>query len=308
VTDYGHDVRFGALLSPPLTDWARDVLALAELIEQTGLDLVSLSDHPYWTERLDTMTMLATIMARTSRVTVFPNLANLPLRPPVTLARTAATLDILSGGRFELGLATGTQHLWDKILADGGPGRGPGESIAALEEAMQVIRALWAADGDVRFDGTHYQLAGTVSGPRPAHRMSIWTGAYQPRMLRLVGRAADGWVPSSPYLPPERLGEANRIIDDAAAEAGRSPRDVVRLYNIAGTFAPAGTGFLNGPPGTWVQQLAELTLSQGVSVYLLYLAGSADLIRQFAAEVAPAVRELVAKEHRSPGSATGAGA
>jgi alkanesulfonate monooxygenase SsuD/methylene tetrahydromethanopterin reductase-like flavin-dependent oxidoreductase (luciferase family) len=289
------------MLSPPLADWARDVLALAELIEQAGLDLVSLPDHPYWTERLDTMTMLATIVARTTRVTVFPNLADLPLRPPVTLARTAAALDILSGGRFELGLATGTQQFWDRILADGGPRRGPGESIAALEEAMQVIRALWAADGDVRFDGTHYQLAGTASGPRPAHGISIWTGAYQPRMLRLVGRAADGWVPSSPYLPPERFGAANRIIDEAAAEAGRSPRDVVRVYNIAGTFAATGTGFLNGPPGAWVQQLTELTLSQGVSVYLLYQAGSADLIRQFAAEVAPAVRELVAKERGSRG-------
>jgi len=302
MTDYGHELRFGAMLSPE-GDYAHEFLALAEAAELAGLDLVSLSDHPYWTQRLDTMTLLATIAARTTRVTLFPNVANLPLRPPVTLARTAAALDILSGGRFELGLGTGAQQMWDDIVADGGPRRGAGESIAALDEAMQVIRALWAADGAVRFDGAHYQLAGTAGGPRPAHDISIWAGGYQPRMLRLIGRAADGWVPSSPYLPPERLGEANRIIDEAAAAAGRAPGDVVRVYNIAGTFGGPGAGFLNGPPRAWAEQLAELTLGQGMSVFVLYLAASADLIRRFAAEVAPAVREIVAKERGTSGPA-----
>jgi alkanesulfonate monooxygenase SsuD/methylene tetrahydromethanopterin reductase-like flavin-dependent oxidoreductase (luciferase family) len=295
MTDYGHELKFGTMLSPA-TEWAREVMALAELTEQVGLDIVSLSDHPYWTSRLDTMTLLATIAARTSRVSVLCNCANLPVRPPVTLARTAASIDILSGGRFELGLAAGAQHLWDSILADGGPRRNAGESLVALEEAIQVIRALWSADDHVQFDGTHYQLAGTASGPRPAHDISITVGAYQPRMLRLIGRAADGWVPSSPGLPPEQLPNANAIIDEAARKAGRAPRDVVRAYNIKGTFATSGTGFLNGPPRTWAEQLAELTLDHGVSVFILYQASTADLIRQFAAEVVPAVRQIVAKE------------
>jgi alkanesulfonate monooxygenase SsuD/methylene tetrahydromethanopterin reductase-like flavin-dependent oxidoreductase (luciferase family) len=295
MSDYGHVLRFGTMLSPA-TDWPGEVLALAELTERVGLDLVSLSDHPYWTSRLDTMTLLATIAARTTRVSVFPNCANLPLRPPVTLARTAATIDILSGGRFELGVAAGAQQFWDSILADGGPRRSAGESLAALEEAIQVIRALWAADGGVRFGGAHYQLAGTAGGPPPAHDISITVGGYQPRMLRLIGRAADGWIPSSPYLPPERLPAANAIIDEAAAAAGRAPRDVVRAYNVAGTFATSATGFLNGPPRLWAEQLAEVALACGVSVFILYQAGSADLIRQFAAEVAPAVRQIVDQE------------
>jgi alkanesulfonate monooxygenase SsuD/methylene tetrahydromethanopterin reductase-like flavin-dependent oxidoreductase (luciferase family) len=295
MTDYGHELRLGVMLEPG-AGWGQQVLPLAELSEQAGLDLVSLADHPYWTTRLDTMALLAAIVARTSRVTVLPNLANLPLRPPVTLARTAATLDILSGGRFELGLATGAQQLWDHITADGGPRRSAGESVAALDEAIGVIRALWSGDGDVRQDGTHYGLAGVPAGPRPAHDIGIWTGAYQPRMLRLAGRTADGWVPSSPGLPPEQLPAANRIIDDAATEAGRSPRDVLRVYNIEGTFAAAGSGFLNGPPAAWAEQLAELALAQGISVFILYRVGSADVIRQFAAEVAPAVRQLVARE------------
>jgi alkanesulfonate monooxygenase SsuD/methylene tetrahydromethanopterin reductase-like flavin-dependent oxidoreductase (luciferase family) len=280
----------------PGANWARDVLAHAELAERAGLDLVSLPDHPYWTERLDTMSLLAAIVARTSRVTVFPNLANLPLRSPLTLARTAATLDIIGGGRFELGLATGAQPLWEHIVADGGPRRTAGESVAALDEAITIIRAAWAGSADVRFDGAHYRLAGASSGPRPNREIGIWVGAYQRRMLALTGRAADGWIPSSPGLPPGQLAAANHVIDEAAVAAGRSPRDVVRLYNIDGGFGESAAGFLHGPPRVWAEQLAELTLSEGVSAYILTRATSADLIERFAAEVAPAVREAVAAE------------
>jgi alkanesulfonate monooxygenase SsuD/methylene tetrahydromethanopterin reductase-like flavin-dependent oxidoreductase (luciferase family) len=298
MADYGHELRFGVMLAPG-ADWGRDVLATAQLTEQVGLDLVSLPDHPYWTDRLDTMTLLAAIVARTSRVTVFPNLANLPLRSPLTLARAAATLDIISGGRFELGLATGAQQLWEAIVADGGPQRGAGESIAALDEAIAIIRASWAASANVRFDGAHYQVPGAAGGPRPAHGIGIWVGAYQRRLLQLTGRVADGWVPSSPGMPPERLADANRIIDEAAVAAGRSPRDVTRIYNIASAPGDSGPGFLQGPSRTRAEQLAELTLSEGISCYILYQADSADFIREFAAEVAPAARELVAAERAS---------
>ena len=118
--DYGHDLMFGTMLEPP-AERALDVVELAELTEQVGLDLVSLADHPYWPERLDTFALLAAIAARTNRVRILPNLANLPLRPPAMLARTAATLDLLSGGRFELGIATGAQQMWDAIVSEGGP-------------------------------------------------------------------------------------------------------------------------------------------------------------------------------------------
>lgn len=130
MADYGHELRLGVMLEPE-ADWGRAVPALAELTEQVGLDLVSLADHPYWTDRLDAMTLLTAIAARTSRLTLFPNLANLPRREPLMLARAAATLDTISGGRFELGLATGAQQLWGQIVADGGPQRSAGESVAA---------------------------------------------------------------------------------------------------------------------------------------------------------------------------------
>src|SRR5690606_32092154 len=140
---------------------------------------------------------------RTGRVRIFPSVANLPLRPPAVLARAAASLDLLSGGRVELGLGAGT--FWDAIAAMGGPRRAPRDAVDALAEAIEVIRALWTPGRGVRFDGAHYRLAGAKPGPVPAHRIGIWLGALKPRMLRLTGRTADGLVVSSPYVPPERL-------------------------------------------------------------------------------------------------------
>ncbi|MEU1300149.1 LLM class flavin-dependent oxidoreductase [Streptomyces shenzhenensis] len=298
MSDYGHDVAFGVLLEPP-ADRAQDAVALAELAEHVGLDVVSLADHPYWPDRLDTLALLSAITVRTSRVTVMPNMANLPLRPPTTLARTAATLDILGGGRFELGLATGAQQMWDQIEGDGGPRRNAGQSVEALEEAVQIIRALWTSQTPVSFAGTHYRVEGVTPGPAPVHEMGIWLGAYQPRMLRVVGRRADGWVPSSPFMPPEYLPTANSLIDAAAEGAGRSPSAVRRGYNIEGQFS-SGSGFLEGPAKVWAEQLTELVLDQGISTFILYRAADADTIRRFAAEVAPAVRDMVAIERSRP--------
>jgi alkanesulfonate monooxygenase SsuD/methylene tetrahydromethanopterin reductase-like flavin-dependent oxidoreductase (luciferase family) len=299
MTDYGHDLLFGANPEAP-PERGTAVVELAELTERVGLDLVSLADHPYWTDRLDTMTLLSVIVARTSAVRVLPALANLPLRPPVALARAAATLDILSDGRFELGVGGGA--LWDQIAAEGGPRHTPGESIAALEEAVRIIRALWTPGDAVRFDGRHYQLDGATPGPYPVHNVPIWLGAYRPRMLQLTGRVADSWLPSSVYFPPEQLPAANAIIDEAATDAGRAPEAVRRAYNIAGEFTADGGGFLQGSPKAWVEQLADIALTAGISTFILYRVGSADVIRQFAAETVPAVREIVASERsRSAG-------
>ncbi|MDT5026718.1 MAG: hypothetical protein QOE61_3144 [Micromonosporaceae bacterium] len=278
MSDYGHDLLFGTFIRPS-ADQAQRVVALAQLTEEVGLDLASFQDHPYQPTFLDTWTLLSVIAARTTRLRVLPNVANLPLRPPAVLAHSAASLDILSNGRVELGLGAGA--FWDAIAAQGAPRRSAGESISALEEAIQVMRALWTPGRGVRFDGKHYQLQGAKPGPFPVHDIGIWLGAYKPRILRLTGRRADGWLPSSSYLPAGELAEASKIIDEAAVEAGRDPGAVRRLYNISGEFTP--------------EQLAELTLAYGMSGYIL-ATDSPDAIQRFAAEVAPAVREMVAAE------------
>src|ERR671930_2614908 len=136
----------------------------------------------------------------------------------IALAQLAeqASLDLVTGGRVELGLGAGA--FWDAIEANAGPRRSPGEAVEALAEAIGVIRALWdtGTPGGARIPGEHYPLAGAKRGPAPAHDMGIWLGSIKPRMLRLTGRVADGWLPSAPYVPPDQLGQANEIIEEAA--------------------------------------------------------------------------------------------
>lgn len=284
MSDYGHEVRLGIFPSPDAADPQRAV-ELAVVADTSGIDLVSVQDHPYNKNHLDTWTLLTWMAARTSQVRLSPNVANLPLRPPVVLARSVATLDLLSGGRAELGLGAG--GFWDAIAAAGGPRRTPGEAVDALVEAIEVIRQVWGSSGSVRVDGEHYRVKGLHAGPAPAHRPGIWIGAYKPRMLRVTGRLADGWLPSMGYLPPARLAEANAVIDEAALRAGRAPEDVQRLYNVH-----VGRGGLAGRPSDWAEQLAGLVLEHGMSTFVL-ATDDADLARTFGTEVGPELRELV---------------
>ena len=142
-------VRFGYFLTPE-ADPTRP-LELARLADELGFDLIGVQDHPYQRRFHDTWTLLTAIAVTTHQVSVFPDVASLPMRPPAMLAKAAATLDLLSGGRLELGLGAGA--FWDAIVAMGGPRRGPGESIRALEEAIQVIRLMWSEQPAVRFSG-----------------------------------------------------------------------------------------------------------------------------------------------------------
>src|SRR6476661_5587638 len=122
MTDYGHELEFGIFPSPD-ADRLHETLAMAEAADVGGLDLVTIQDHPYQAKHLDSWTLLSVIAARTTAIRVAPNVANLPLRPPVVLARVAATLDLLSSGRVELGLGAGA--FWDAVVAAGGPRRTP---------------------------------------------------------------------------------------------------------------------------------------------------------------------------------------
>ena len=292
MTDYGNSLQFGYFLNPNADEYP-ELVRLAGVGDETGLDLLGVQDHPYQRAFLDTWTLLTAIGAQTRRVRVFPDVANLPLRPPAVLAKAAASLDVMTGGRFELGLGAG--GLWEAIAAMGGPRREPREAVAALEEAIQVIRLMWSDQRSVGFDGTFYHLRGVHPGPRPAHPISIWIGAVGPRMLALIGRAADGWIPSSSYVPPEKLTDMQRRIDEAAAAAGRRPAAIRRLYNVFGhiTTGPS-TGFLDGPVDQWVEQLSTLTLEHGTDTYIFGTDRDPETqMRRFAIEVAPRVRENV---------------
>lgn len=296
MTDYGHTLAFGAFPTPSSAA-PRDVVELARRAERAGLDLVAFQDHPYLPQLLDAWTLLSYVAAATTRIRIAPCVLNLPLRSPAVLARASASLDLLSGGRLDLGLGAGAAAFRDQIEGMGARRQTAGEAVDALAEAVGLLRDLWDTSVDTPITRAHgrYRSGGMLPGPAPAQPIAIWLGAYQPRMLRLTGRVADGWLPSSGYLPPEGLAAAQRHIDRAAVAAGRSPRAVRRLYNISGEIVSRTDGFLRGSVEQWVDELSALALDAGIGTFLL---GTDDprTIDRFAGEVAPAVRLAVAQE------------
>jgi alkanesulfonate monooxygenase SsuD/methylene tetrahydromethanopterin reductase-like flavin-dependent oxidoreductase (luciferase family) len=282
VIDYGHDLQFGVFVAPAAQS-ADHVVALSALAEEVGYDLVTFNDHPYSPGSLDTLTLMSFVAARTGRVRLAANVLSLPLRPPAVLARAVASLDILSHGRAELGIGAGMA--WDAIEAMGGRRLDLGDSVEALEEGIHVIRELWAAGvrGGARFEGKHYRLTGALRGPAPVHDISIWVGAFKPRMLRLVGRLGDGWLPTVAGLKPGDLAAGNATIDAAAAGAGRDPQAIRRLLNVGAVEAPARE---------MAAELVRLALEDGIATFIV-TANDPRTMTDFAAEVAPRIREAV---------------
>jgi alkanesulfonate monooxygenase SsuD/methylene tetrahydromethanopterin reductase-like flavin-dependent oxidoreductase (luciferase family) len=295
MADYGNPLQFGYFLVPDAATYDQ-ILQVAQQVETLGLDLIGIQDHPYQARFLDTWMLMAMIAARTERIRIFPDVANLPLRPPAVLAKSAATLDLLSGGRFELGIGAGA--FWDAIVAMGGPRRSPSEAVASFAEAIAVIRKMWSGERAVSFQGDFYTLRGVHPGPAPAHPIGIWIGAVGPKMMDLVGRVGDGWVPSLAYVPPAKIQELQPRIDDAARQAGRDPAAIRRILNINGRITNGDSaGLLNGPVAQWVDELTTLTVEYGMDTYIL-AENDLNQVQRFAVEIVPQVREQVARQRK----------
>jgi alkanesulfonate monooxygenase SsuD/methylene tetrahydromethanopterin reductase-like flavin-dependent oxidoreductase (luciferase family) len=127
---------------------------------------------------------------------------------------------------------------------------------------------MWSDERTVSYEGQYYRLVDAHPGPRPAHPIGIWLGAFRPRMLRLTGRKADGWLPSLGVLSPDELRAGHRQIDEAAEAAGRDPGRIRRVLNLQGVIgdsaAPPPGGLpvgylagepLAGPPEKWAETL-----------------------------------------------------
>jgi alkanesulfonate monooxygenase SsuD/methylene tetrahydromethanopterin reductase-like flavin-dependent oxidoreductase (luciferase family) len=284
------DLSFGISVAPHAQTYP-EIVDQVLAAEALGLDLVGIQDHPYQRRFLDTFALIADLLARTSRITIFPDVANLPLRDPPMIAKAAASMDVMSGGRFELGLGSGT--FWDAVAGMGGPRRSARDAFAAMEESIAIIRAALDTERIVRGTGPHYPVPGYPPGPPPAHRVGIWLGVYRPRGLRLAGTVADGWVPSLGHMDPQAYARASAVIDEAAAAAGRDPADVRRLYNLGGmiTDGERDDDHLTGPVDHWVATLSEWAAEIGVDSFVFWPQDSGtQQVERFAREVAPSVR------------------
>jgi alkanesulfonate monooxygenase SsuD/methylene tetrahydromethanopterin reductase-like flavin-dependent oxidoreductase (luciferase family) len=286
---YGRPLELGISLVPNRADLELN-RALARRADELGLDLVGIQDHPYQWRYLDTFTLIGDLLARTERLRFFPDVANLPLRLPAPLAKQATSLDVLSGGRFELGLGAG--GFWDAIAAMGGPRRTPGEAIDALEEAIHIIRASWSGERTISFDGRYHSVKGLHPGEPPPHPIGIGLGVGKPRGLALTGRLADGWLPSLGWATPDRVPEMNRHIDEGAAGAGRVPSEVRRAYNVSGVIADGPVqGLLQGPPEHWIETLSGFAADLGFDTLIFWPSRDhLEQVERFAREVAPALR------------------
>ncbi len=281
---------------------ARELLRMTQLADREGLDLFSLSDHPYLGGRLDAYAALGFILGRTEKLAGFANVTNLPTRPAPLLARTVTSLSALSEGRVVLGMGAG--GLWDRIAAMGVKKLSQGEAVEAFEEGIVLVKALSGGGTPVTYEGKHYRVDGIE--PAPVDAPPVWTGSVGPKSLAATGRVADGWIPghAADWLS-ERYKTSRPIVDEAAAAVGRDPREVKTIFNfpgritdkpLAATRDDAGR-WIGGSSRQWVEELTGAILEHGASGFMLFSTdhGSPDEITlgRWAAEVAPAVREAV---------------
>ncbi len=288
---YGRSLEFGLSITPTSAD-LETARALAHRADELGLDLIGIQDHPYQWRFLETWSLISDLLARTERVRLFPDVANLPLRGPAIIAKQAASLDVLSGGRFELGLGAGA--FWEAIGAMGGPIRSGREALETLDDAIRIIRAFWSGERTISVTGDHYSVKGLHPGPAPAHPIEIWLGVGKPRALALTGRLADGWVPSLSWATPEIVPGLHRRVDEGAAEAGRDPAEIRRLYNISGRIVDGPTnGLLDGPVEHWIETLTGFARELGFDTFIFWPADEPPRqLERFAEEVVPALRAL----------------
>ena len=189
---------------------------LQRLLVATDQDL-----HPVYHSVLDPITALAFAASRTSRIRLGVGVINLPFVPPAYLAKQAATLDVLSNGRLDLGLGVGWSPVEFTASGASTARRGP-----RTVEYVQALHTLWA-DEVSRFDGEFYTIPPSRMLPKPVQRPGppLILGGGVPAALRRAGRIADGWISSS-GADLTRLADDIALVRTGAEEAGKDPAAV----------------------------------------------------------------------------------
>jgi alkanesulfonate monooxygenase SsuD/methylene tetrahydromethanopterin reductase-like flavin-dependent oxidoreductase (luciferase family) len=292
MTDYGHPISFGASLDPS-ADRLDETRRMAGAAADGGLEYLAVQDHPYQPGHLDTWTLISHLAAGTERISFLTDVVDLQLRPPAMLAKAAASLSVLTGGRVTLGVGGGASAAG--IAGMGGARRTGSEMVSYTEESLLVLRQALEGGG-VRLSSGQHTIEGYAAGPVPPAPVPVWVGSRRPRMLAVTGRHSDGWVsPLNIYVPPAEVPARQKIIDEAARTAGRDPAAVRRIYNVIGTIGhSAGGPGITGDVAYWVGTLAEWAVGLGFDTFVFWpvTAPSAQLAL-FVSEVVPGVRKRV---------------
>ena len=193
-------MKFGVMISNSagFVDFKTAIKAACRA-EELGYDSVFFSDHymtPYsraWYETYEVFTLIPYIAAKTSRIRLGTCVTPIPFRPPGMLAKMVSTIDVLSGGRFILGVGAGwvqgefeAYSKWDD----------PKTRVEKTEEGLRLMIRLWT-EGEVDFKGKYYTAKGAVLEPKPIQKPypPLWFGTTRNRMLRLTAKYGDGWIP-----------------------------------------------------------------------------------------------------------------
>jgi probable F420-dependent oxidoreductase len=267
-----------------------DPVAAAQTAEALGFDFVSSNDHVLGEgPRYESWTLLTRLAAATSRVRLAARVLGVPYRHPVVVAKMAETFDRLSDGRLILGLGSGSGE--DEYEA---MGLEPGDArarFAGLEDAIAVIRGLWTTT-PFTYPGSRYRVEEATLDPKPAHEIPIWLGTSGPRGLDLVGRSADGWIPSIGNVSPDRVPAMIDRIRAAAASTGRDPDRIALIYNVVVSFSePASDDVVSGTSEAIAERLIDfLRLGFTGFNFLVFDADREAQVERLAREVVPAVR------------------
>jgi probable F420-dependent oxidoreductase len=314
--------RFGVMAEHAQT--ADRLLETARRAEAAGFSTLLLRDHlvegPF-PHQLAPLTALAAVAAATTRLRVGTLVLANDFRHPATLAKEVATLDVLSGGRVELGLGAG--FLRREYDSAGIRFDGPGDRVGRLEESVQVLRGLFGA-GPLTYSGRHYQVTGLDSYPKPVQRPHppIHVAAAQPRMLGIAAREADivnlqavstagGVMTDDPSArSPEAVARQVERVREAAADRARAlelsivatvavtdrPRlaaeDIARSrgWGVPAEHVLAMPSFLLGPPDHLAELLHGRREAFGLSYYVISdraLDAAEPLMKALAAGAAP---------------------
>ncbi|GAB3441376.1 LLM class flavin-dependent oxidoreductase [Streptomonospora sediminis] len=297
----GLDTGFNGMAASPGDPG--QVVSDAQAADRAGLDVVTMTDHPYNGGQLDAYATLGYVLGATANVTGAVTVTNLPCRPAPALARTVSGLSALSGGRIALGIGAGA--LWHDIVRIGVEPRTPAEAVRMLAEGITLVKALTAGGDPVTFDGEFYRVDKLVPAQVPTP--PIWSGSMGPASLAVTGRLADAWMPAGAQdWRSDQVAQSRAVVDKAAVAAGRNPGDIATIHNVFGTITDTpvdvarsadanGIPVLSGTVEQWTGELVAAINDYGAGGFVFFsVADSAEEQEaarfRWAHEIVPAVR------------------
>jgi F420-dependent oxidoreductase-like protein len=220
-----------------------DVAAIAREAEDAGFRALWVSDHLLLsadavdTDCLEAWTLLAALAVDTKTIRIGPMVTSQSYRNPALLAKIAAGVDQISGGRLEFGIGAGWKEVEYKAYGYEYPD--DPTRVTQLRETLEICTRLWK-EPKATYRGKHYRIEGAVSSPKPAQDpLPIWIGGTKPRVMRIAAKFAHWFNMSNPSQPADgRIAELNEALPEACKAVGRDPATLKRSLFVQVLVAP----------------------------------------------------------------------